>query len=159
MANISQTYPVRGMHCASCANIIERTLRKTEGVEEVSVNYGNESLKITLNSEVLAPEKLSGILEPLGYSVTLPKPAPKNDGNISSDPIRDEKIRDLESMRTAVYSVLPLAAFAIAMMAWDILISFGALPAMPEIWKTFFHHLLPVFATYTMATIGKPYLI
>lgn len=35
----SQTYSLKGMHCASCANIIERTLRKMDGVEEVSVNY------------------------------------------------------------------------------------------------------------------------
>lgn len=159
MSNLSQTYPIRGMHCASCANIIERTLRKTTGVTEVSVNYGNESMKITLDSEKLAPEKLSGILEPLGYSVVLPETASTATAEPVGNTLRDEKIRDLEAMRKSVYAVLPLAAFAVFMMAWDILISFGKLPAMPEIWKTFFHHLLPIFATYTVATIGRPYLV
>ena len=36
------TVPIKGMHCASCALVIEKTLKKTEGVNEVKVNYGTE---------------------------------------------------------------------------------------------------------------------
>ncbi|MBI5794613.1 copper-translocating P-type ATPase [Candidatus Uhrbacteria bacterium] len=34
------TLSISGMHCASCAAIITRRLRKTAGVEEANVNYG-----------------------------------------------------------------------------------------------------------------------
>lgn len=69
--NQSQTYPLKGMHCASCANIIERTLRKIDGVEEVSVNYGSESVKVTFDTSKVNPEGLSKKIEPLGYSFLL----------------------------------------------------------------------------------------
>lgn len=59
------------MHCASCANIIERTLRKMDGVEEVSVNYGSESVKIAFDASKVNPESLSKKIEPLGYSFLL----------------------------------------------------------------------------------------
>lgn len=63
--NTSQTYGLKGMHCASCAKIIERTLRKMDGVEEVSVNYGTESAKITFDASKVNPDSLSKKVEPL----------------------------------------------------------------------------------------------
>ena len=47
--SINQTFKVKGMHCASCASIIEKTLKKQAGVESASVNYGNESAKISFD--------------------------------------------------------------------------------------------------------------
>jgi copper chaperone CopZ len=37
------TFRVKGMHCASCASIIEKTLKKVDGVQHVEVNYGTET--------------------------------------------------------------------------------------------------------------------
>ena len=37
------------MHCASCAGIIEKTFKKTEGVESVEVNYGTETAKVSFD--------------------------------------------------------------------------------------------------------------
>ena len=34
--------PVTGMTCANCAATVERTLKKTEGVREASVNFASE---------------------------------------------------------------------------------------------------------------------
>jgi len=39
--------PVTGMHCASCAEGIERTLADVPGVERASVNYGTRRLRVT----------------------------------------------------------------------------------------------------------------
>ena len=39
-------YKIKGMHCASCASIIERTIKKIDGVKEISVNNGTENAKI-----------------------------------------------------------------------------------------------------------------
>ena len=35
----SETYKIKGMHCASCAGIIEKTFKQIEGVEIAEVNY------------------------------------------------------------------------------------------------------------------------
>ena len=58
------------MHCASCASIIEKTLKKTDGVEFVEVNYGNESSRIAFDSAKTNLDSLSKKIEPLGYSIT-----------------------------------------------------------------------------------------
>lgn len=38
----TKTYSIKGMHCASCAGIIEKTLRRQDGVSDISVNYGTD---------------------------------------------------------------------------------------------------------------------
>lgn len=70
MIDSLQTYTLNGMHCASCANIIERTLKKVDGVGEVSVNYATESLNISFDGSKTTPERLSKAIEPLGYSIS-----------------------------------------------------------------------------------------
>ena len=47
----SQTYKIKGMHCASCASIIEMTFKKTEGVKLAEVNYGTEAIKISFDDK------------------------------------------------------------------------------------------------------------
>src|SRR3989344_4448636 len=41
----TQTYRVKGMHCVSCAAIIEKALKKVSGVCGAAVNYGTETAK------------------------------------------------------------------------------------------------------------------
>ena len=73
--NTSLTYKVKGMHCASCASIIERTVKKIEGVEEISVNNGTENAKISFDESKTSPESFNKKLEPLGYSLIVPQTA------------------------------------------------------------------------------------
>lgn len=57
------------MHCASCAAIIEKVLKKTEGVESATVNYGTEKVKVTFDESKTDIAKLSEKVEPLGYTL------------------------------------------------------------------------------------------
>lgn len=59
------------MHCASCASIIERTLKKTEGVDSAVVNYGTEKIKLTFDESKTNPTDLSKKIEPLGYTLAI----------------------------------------------------------------------------------------
>jgi Cu2+-exporting ATPase/Cu+-exporting ATPase len=43
-------------------------------------------------------------------------------------------------------------------MVWDMLIQFKVVGEMPLVWHEFFHHLLPLMATYVLFVVGKPYL-
>ena len=69
--NTTNTYQVKGMHCASCASNIERTVKKIAGVENISVNNGTENAKITFDSKMTSPEIINQNLEPLGYSLVI----------------------------------------------------------------------------------------
>src|SRR3989344_2933223 len=62
---------VKGMHCASCASIIEKALKKCEGVSVAEVNYGTEKVKISFDEAKTNPEKLSKNIKPLGYNLEI----------------------------------------------------------------------------------------
>jgi Cu2+-exporting ATPase/Cu+-exporting ATPase len=70
--NTSKTYKIKGMHCASCAGIIEKTIKKTDGVQSVEVNYGTETAKIDFDQSKTNPHDLSEKIEKLGYSLIIP---------------------------------------------------------------------------------------
>ena len=154
------------MHCASCASIIERTLNKSGDVESVEVNYGTEKAKVAFGSAKITPQDLSKHIEPLGYSFEIPETAHKmgmseneHAAHLGLGQSKKEKLVELDDMRTKVLSALPLAVFSIIVMGWDIGAQFGVFSEMSETLYEFFHHLMPIFATYVLFVVGKPYLL
>ncbi|HSE57009.1 MAG TPA: cation transporter, partial [Candidatus Paceibacterota bacterium] len=71
----TKTYTIKGMHCASCAGIIEKTFKKAEGVHAAEVNYGTETAKLTFDTSKTNPHRLSQKIEKLGYSLAIPASA------------------------------------------------------------------------------------
>lgn len=84
--NETKTYDITGMHCASCANIIERTFSKIDGVEKIEVNYATEQAKIAFDDQKIGIEALSKKIEPLGYTlIDHSVQASAHDMNMSAD--------------------------------------------------------------------------
>src|SRR5260221_359409 len=79
---------------------------------------------------------------------------------LSSDTaVKEKKLQELAKLKRHVQIVLPMVAVSVLVMIWEIGAQpFGLWPGMPEVVKEFFHHLLPLFATYTLFVIGVPYL-
>ena len=168
-----QTYKVKGMHCASCSAIIEKTLKKVGGVENVEANFGAETAKVSFDDTKTNPQELSKKIEPLGYSLVMPTHS--NHGGQSAEQMgmsaqehvahtgigqsKQEKLAEVADMKMKIIMVMPLAAFSIFLMAWDTLAAINAAPKMSEVLFEFFHHLLPIFATATFFIAGKPYLL
>lgn len=144
----NKIYKIKGMHCASCASIVERTVKKIDGVEDISVNNGTENAKISFDESKTNPESFNKKLEPLGYSLVVPMTANAK-----------EKLTELKEMKTKIISAIPLAVISIFIMTSDILAQFKIIPEMSLVWSEFFHHLLPIMATYMLFVVGKPYLL
>lgn len=153
------------MHCASCASIIEKTFKKTDGVHSVEVNYGTETAKLAYDETKTNPHHLSEKIEKLGYTLVVPTAESmgmspdEHAAHLGINQSKKEKLKEVSDMRTKVISVIPLAIFSIFVMAWDILAQFHIVGGMSYNLKEFFHHLLPIFATYTLFVVGKPYLM
>jgi Cu+-exporting ATPase len=161
----SNTYKIKGMHCASCAGIIEKEFKKTEGVTSAEANYGTESVKVTYDETKTHPEALSKKIQHLGYSLILPtaeemsmSPS-EHAGHLGLDQSKKEKLAEVADMRTKVLTSIPLAIISILVMGWDIAAQFKLVPPMSYIWSEFIHHLLPLMATYMLFVVGKPYLM
>jgi Cu+-exporting ATPase len=164
------TYRVKGMHCASCASIIERTIKKFPGVQDISVNSGTENAKISFDQTVTSALDFNKKLEPLGYTLVADEPTMssfhdmgmsenEHSAHLGLRESKMEKMQEIEDLRKSVYQAIPLAVFSICIMSWDILGKYNAVPSMSHTTGEFFHHLLPIFATYIFVTIGKPYLL
>jgi Cu+-exporting ATPase len=173
---LNQTVAVEGMHCASCASTIERKLKKLPGVESCAVNYGTEKAKVSFDPDQTSLSTMSEAIAPLGYSLVIDQPTvpagmdPHMDHSlhaghdmmtpISSDQtVKAKKLQDLAQLKKQVQTVLPFIFISVFLMSWEI----GAEPLglwekMPAILSVFFHHLLPIFATYTLFVVGLPYL-
>ena len=172
----TQTYKIKGMHCASCAVNIEKTFKKTEGVESAEVNYGTETAKITYNESKTDPKSLSQKIEPLGYSLVVNHGDHKGSSggmtakemgmsedehamHLGLNQSKEEKLAEIKDMKIKVISAIPLAIFSFFVMGWDILAEYNIVPIMGHTVTEFFHHLLPLIATYILFVVGKPYLL
>ena len=113
---------IGGMTCASCANRIEKTLNKLDGVT-ATVNYATEKAKVAL-PEGFDPAVLIAQVEDIGYSAVLPKPpvAERPEANRSRGQVpRDSAAEDdpeLRSLRTRliVGTILTVPVIAMAMI-------------------------------------------
>ncbi|MDD5463630.1 MAG: heavy metal translocating P-type ATPase [Candidatus Moranbacteria bacterium] len=56
-----------GMHCSSCANIIERQLKKTPGVKQATVNFSAEKASILFDENVSNVKTLTDAIAKVGY--------------------------------------------------------------------------------------------
>jgi Cu2+-exporting ATPase/Cu+-exporting ATPase len=160
-----ETYKIKGMHCASCAGIIEKTFKKTEGVESAEANYGTETVKISFDESRINPQKLSEKVKSLGYSLIVPTAeemnmnADEHAAHLGLSQSKKEKLTELADMKRKIASALPLAVFSAFIMGWGIAARFNIVPNIPDIWEKFFHSLLPLMATYVLFVVGKPYLL
>ncbi len=61
---------ISGMHCSSCAQIIERQLKKVPGVSEANVNFSAEKASVVFNPAQTNNIELVKAIEKAGYKVT-----------------------------------------------------------------------------------------
>jgi len=148
------------------------TLKKVEGVVSVEANYGTETAKISFDEKKISPENLSKKIEPYGYSIMMPM---ERDMSMSAEQMgmsaeehathtgisqtKQQKLVEIKAQKNMLWSAIPLAVISIFIMGWDILAQFKFVPAMNYTTSEFFHHLLPIMATYMLFVVGKPYLV
>ncbi|MBI2338103.1 copper-translocating P-type ATPase [Candidatus Daviesbacteria bacterium] len=60
-----------GMHCTSCAGIIERSLKKVPGVKEARVNFTAEKASVTVDLGLVSKDALIEAVKKAGYKAML----------------------------------------------------------------------------------------
>lgn len=161
----AETFKIKGMHCASCAGIIEKTFKKTTGVKSAEVNYVTETAKISFDKAKISPHHLSKKIEPLGYSLALPTAeemgmsADEHAAHLGLSETKEEKLAELRQIKRKVISAMPLAVIAFFVMGWEVLAQFKIVSEIPVIYKNFLVVLQPLMAIYVLAIVGRPYLL
>jgi len=108
--------PVTGMTCANCVATVERTLRKTEGVAEASVNFASERATVRFDPtqvrEDQLRERIARAIEAAGYGVVDAAPEALEDAEAAAR--RAEIADQTRKFWTGVAFALPLFLLSMA---------------------------------------------
>lgn len=88
----TKAFHISGMHCASCATTIQRTLRKTDGVSDAAVNYANEQATVEFDESKVSASDLEKAVEKAGYKAHISDPA-------SIDRAEAERAQELKELK------------------------------------------------------------
>ncbi|MBI2414407.1 copper-translocating P-type ATPase [candidate division WWE3 bacterium] len=138
------------MHCASCALVIQKILKKEVGVENVEVNYANEKAKIVFDSKKISLDELNSKIETFGYKLV------EGAKNLSNQDDKNSQEIDLENMWKKVLFSLPITVGVFAVMMGQI---FAKELVMEIIDEKTMNYVFFVLATATLIGIGKPFLM
>lgn len=142
MSEIKKTFNVKGMHCASCVNVIEKKLKKVDGVVNATANLATNKATVTYHDHV-SPESLSSAVKTVGYELVVEDKKEMDHMNHGGSEA---------NLKENVIVSLILVSISVLIMAWEIFFP------MSHTIAEFFHHLLPLFATYMLFVVGRPYL-
>lgn len=169
------TVPVIGMHCASCAYVIEDTLKKSKGVISCEVSLGNEKVKLEFDPSETNVASLSNQIEPLGYKLAHQPDTDHShhimpDGSVMAGSGMDHsahlgrgqskeaKLAELRDQRRKVYFSLPIALAVFAIMLWTM--AAEMISDLPKFFipETILQPILLVLSTIILFWIGKDFL-
>ena len=102
------SFPIIGMHCASCAKLIERKLQKIEGVKTASVNYGSEEAVVECSIDV-KDQDLANAVEEAGYKAIIKTDEEKDVNQIKEE----EKKRELENLKIKTIFSIVVSIFVV----------------------------------------------
>jgi len=107
--------PLLGMHCAACANRIEKALKKTPGVVEANVNYATMRASVRYDPGVVDLNALAGAVRNAGYDVVLPGSGANNGkqaDSLEAKAREEEYERQLGRFRFALALAIPVGILA-----------------------------------------------
>lgn len=112
---VTQTFPVLGMTCASCASSAESIVTHQEGVVSASVNYATGNLIVEFLSNVTNAEKLQRAVQGVGYDLFIDDESKQKE---SLEAINEKKFKQLRS-KTIWAIILSLPVVIIGMFFMD----------------------------------------
>lgn len=68
---VSKIYPVLDMHCAACAQAVEKGVRNLQGIEKADVNLALNVLYVDFDKDKITPETLKKEVQKLGYDLII----------------------------------------------------------------------------------------
>ncbi|MDZ5585469.1 heavy metal translocating P-type ATPase [Enterococcus cecorum] len=66
------TYPIKGMHCASCAQNVERTIKALPGVKRANVNLASEKLTVDYEQSQVNVDDMAQAVKGIGFELVKP---------------------------------------------------------------------------------------
>ena len=93
---VIKTFPIKGMHCASCVRVLEKALSRVKGVKEANVNLATEKATVVYDSAECTPQQMESAVAGVGYKAMV------EEEMIDEDQEKAEKQKELKSLKVKV---------------------------------------------------------
>ena len=107
---------LKGMHCSSCSQLIELTLRKTKGVQSASVNVATERAHVEFDAKTVDVPTLEAAVKKVGYGAQVLQAG-------GADAERAEREKDMATTKRkfliALALSIPVAILSMGMYVWE----------------------------------------
>lgn len=139
-----KTFKIKGMHCASCAQIIESKLKKIDGINKIAVNFATEKVAVEFDSEKSSLEKMNQEISKLGYRFEIDN---------KEDNSNKDKIQNLKLL-----FVIPVGLLTFSLKIRDLLaLIWPKIPSIPI--QTKHWDLILMFTSLlVIILVGRPFL-
>src|SRR3989344_5352448 len=126
----NRSFAIKGIHCASCIRVLERALKKVDGVSEAVVNLATGKATVSFDHKKVTDHDLESAVSNVGYQALISEEIK------SEDQEKLEKQKELNALRNKVV----LSLFLGTLILWG---SFpGLMETAPLVLKNFFVQLL-----------------
>jgi len=136
----SVTLKLSGMHCAVCAQTIEKALNQKEGVYKAAVNFALETATVEYNPAQISLEGIKKVIREVGYDVIEPE------GGLE-DAEQKERDREIRSLK------IKLAFSALIAVIVELLHNLMMLSVFPSL-GAYIPAIIFLFATPVQFIIG-----
>ena len=109
---MKKSFEVTGMTCSACSAHVEKSVRKLQGVESVSVNLRQNRMQVEYDDRALTEEAITEAVEKAGYGACPLEPASRGKAKEERRP-RDAMGQELAAMRKRLWVSI---AFLIPLM-------------------------------------------
>ena len=105
------TIAIEGMSCASCAQKIEKTLKKTDGIISANVNFATEKVSLEYNPSQIRISQIKAVIVDLGYK------ALESIGAASVDEDKERKEKEVKALwfKCIIASIFSIPLLYLAM--------------------------------------------
>ncbi len=104
---MKRTFPIKGMHCASCVRVTEKALSKIPGIALANVNLATEKATIEYDSASVDDEKIKSAISSVGYEAMLNEEVETEDKN------KIEKQKELDRLKLQVFVSLSIGVLIV----------------------------------------------
>ena len=96
MTQIKKTFPIKGMHCASCVLVLEKSLKEVVGVSSANVNLATERATVEYASEKVSDKELESAVAYVEYKALIQEEMQ------SEDKEKARKLAELSALKIKV---------------------------------------------------------
>lgn len=108
---IKDNITIEGMHCASCASIISKNLKKEDGVLSSEVNFATGKAVVEFDESKIKLDKIKKVVKDSGYGVA------EQTGEIDADAEKEERLLKIKVLLSII---LTLPVFVRMFWMWEI---------------------------------------